>query len=277
MALPPARPPTTQHTFRFGLPPSMGPEARERSSQVERFFARALGKLVEVSVAQSYDALGKDVLSGKLDAGWAPPFVCARLEAMGTKVAARGVRRGSPLYRAALVCSTQRPLTLERLEGARAAWVDRDSVAGYLLPLALLRTRGLDPSKVFFSQDFHGSYRAAVEAVLAQKADVTSVFAPAASAASGADIRATGLEEIAAGKSAELKVVAFTDEAPNDGVVCSMNMSPDLVAALEKVVLDMHGTAEGGALLRDVFHAEKFEPAPRLGYRSLYRVALATL
>src|SRR5207237_3225171 len=160
MAQPPVR--TIQHGFRFGLSPSMGPEARERAPLLERFFTRALGKLVEVSVAQSYDALGKDVLSGKLDAAWAPPFVCARLEAMGTRVAARGVRQGSAVYRGALVCRVNKPLSLERLEGAKAAWVDRDSVAGYLLPLALLRTRGMDPSKVFFSQDFLGSYRAAV-------------------------------------------------------------------------------------------------------------------
>ena len=265
----------TQHTFRFGLPPSMGPDAPERAPFLEKFFTRSLGKLAEVSVAPSYDALGKDVLSGKLDAAWAPPFVCARLEAMGTRVAARGVRRGSAVYRGALVCSVNRPLALDRLEGARAAWVDRDSVSGYLLPLALLRTRGLDPGKVFFSQDFLGSFRAVVEAVLAEKADVTSVYAAPASASS--DAGATGLEEILPGKSERFRVIAFTDEAPNDGVVCSMSMAPDLMRAMEKVILEMHATADGAALLRDVFHAEKFEPAPRLGYRSLYRVALATL
>jgi phosphonate transport system substrate-binding protein len=265
------------HSFRFGLSPSLGLGARDGATVLERFFSRTLGKLVEVNVAQSYDALGKDVLSGKLDAAWAPPFVCARLEAMGTRVVARGVRRGSASYRAALVCRQARPLTLDRLEGAKAAWVDRDSVAGYLLPLALLRTRGMDPAKVFFSQEFLGSYRAALEAVLADKADVASVFALPAAASGGEGTDATGLEEILPGKGGEMKVIAFTDEAPNDGVVCSMTMAPDLMRALEKVVLEMHGTPEGLGLLKDVFHAERFEPAPRLGYRSLYRVALATL
>ncbi|HEY8209032.1 MAG TPA: PhnD/SsuA/transferrin family substrate-binding protein [Myxococcaceae bacterium] len=275
MAPPLAR--TTQHTIRFGLSPSMGPEAAGRAPLVERFFARVLGKMVEVSVAQSYDALGKDVLSGKLDAAWAPPFVCARLEAMGTKVAARGVRRGSAVYRGALVCRASRPLTMERLEGARAAWVDRDSVSGYLLPLALLRTHGLDPNKVFFSQEFLGSFRAGVEAVLAEKADVASVYAAPVSAGVAEEPSATGLEEILPGKSAELKVIAFTDEAPNDGLVCSMTMAPELMRELEKATLEMHASPDGAELLKDVFHAEKFEPAPRLGYRSLYRVALATL
>jgi phosphonate transport system substrate-binding protein len=276
MPQPPLRT-TPQHSFRFGLSPSMGPGTREGAAMLEQFFARSLGKLVEVSVAQSYDGLGKDVLSGKLDAAWAPPFVCARLEAMGTRVVARGVRQGSASYRAALVCRVSRPLSLDRLEGAKAAWVDRDSVGGYLLPLALLRTRGMDPAKVFFSQEFLGSYRAAVEAVLADKADVASVYAAAPSAANVEGPAATGLEEILPGKGAEMKVIAFTDEAPNDGVVCSMGMLQDQMRSLEKVILEMHQSPEGVALLKDVFHAEKFEPAPRLGYRSLYRVALATL
>lgn len=275
MAQPPAT--TTQPPVRFGLSPSMGPEARDRAPLLERFLSRALGRLVEVSVAPSYDVLGRDVLSGKLDAAWAPPFVCARLEAMGTRVAARGVRRGSAVYRGALVCRDARPLSMERLEGARAAWVDRDSVSGYLLPLALLRTRGMDPNKVFFSQEFFGSFRAAVEAVLAEKADVASVYATPASAAVPEAAAATGLAEILPGRSSELHVVAFTDEAPNDGVVCSMNAPPELMRELEKAILEMHSSPDGAALLKDVFHAERFEPAPRLGYRSLYRVALATL
>jgi len=270
----PAKAPV-RHTFRFGLPPSMGDESRLQAAPLELFLARTLGKLVEVAVAPTYDALGKEVLSGKTDAAWVPPFVCARLEAMGSRVVARGVRRGSAVYRGALVCRADQPLELDRLEGVRAAWVDRDSVSGYLLPLALLRTRGLELGKVFFSQHFAGSFRAAVEAVLAKEADVASVYAAPPSAGTGT--AATGLEEILPGRSSELRVLAFTDEAPNDGVVCSMSLSPERMSALEKVVLGMHETPDGAALLRDLFHAERFEPAPRLGYRALYRVALATL
>ncbi|NOK10904.1 PhnD/SsuA/transferrin family substrate-binding protein, partial [Corallococcus exercitus] len=93
-----------RHSFRFGLPPSLGSEtARERAERLASFLQRALGKLVEVSVATSYETLAKDLLSGRADAAWAPPFVCARMEAMGVRVLARGVRRGMSSYRSALV------------------------------------------------------------------------------------------------------------------------------------------------------------------------------
>ena len=39
----------------------------------------------------------------------------------------------------------------------------------------------------------------------------------------------------------------------------------------------LHATEEGKQLLEQCFHAERFELAPRMGYRALYRVALASL
>ncbi len=98
-------PTPTRHAFRFVLPPSLGSEgARDRGERLGAFLQNALGKAVEVSVAPSYEALSKDLLSGRADAAWAPPFVCARTEAMGVRVLVRGVRLGMSSYRAALVC-----------------------------------------------------------------------------------------------------------------------------------------------------------------------------
>src|SRR6185369_2058104 len=114
----------------------------------------------------SYESLAKDLLSGKVDAAWAPPFVCARIEAMGVRVLVRGVRHGASSYRAALICRAESPLTIDTLGGRAAVWTDRDSVGGYLLAMALLRGKGLDPNKLFPKQEFAGSYKAALEAVL---------------------------------------------------------------------------------------------------------------
>jgi phosphonate transport system substrate-binding protein len=50
-----------------------------------------------------------------------------------------------------------------------------------------------------------------------------------------------------------------------------------MVTNLEKALLTLHQTTEGQAVLKDCFHAEKFEVSPRMSYRALYRVALASL
>ncbi|NOK14674.1 phosphate/phosphite/phosphonate ABC transporter substrate-binding protein, partial [Corallococcus exercitus] len=165
--------------------------------------------------------------------------------------------------------------TLEKLKGSTAAWVDRDSVAGYLLPSAYLKTQGLEPSRVFVAQQFTGSYQGALEAVLEGRAQVTSVFCPPAS--TGLTFT-TGVEDVLGrGMGAKFELLAYTDEAPNDGVPVAMGLPAPLVAALEAALLGLTATPDGQALLRDIFNAERFEVAPRMGYRALYRVALASL
>jgi phosphonate transport system substrate-binding protein len=275
MPMPVIAPPPPRQTFRFALPPSLGADAAsDRAKKLERHLDVSLGRPAEVVVATSYEVLAKDLLGGKVDAAWAPPFVCARVEAMGVRVLVRGVRNGASQYRAALVARADSKVTLEKLAGLTAVWTDRDSVAGYLLAVAFLRSRGLDPAKVFFAQQFAGSYRAALDTLLAGKADVSSVFAQPATPSAP---NASGLDQLVPDRKGELAVVAFTDLSPNDGVAVSMSASPVLVTALEKTLLSLHQTPEGAALLGETFSAERFEPAPRMGYRALYRVALASL
>src|SRR5256885_16062954 len=125
---------------RFELPPSMGAdEAKERAEKFKAYAAEALHKPCEVVVAQSYEGLAKDLLSGKVDAAWAPPFVCARIEAMGVRVLVRGVRGGASSYRAALVCRSESPLTIDTPGGRAPVWTDRGSGGGYLLAVGPLR------------------------------------------------------------------------------------------------------------------------------------------
>jgi phosphonate transport system substrate-binding protein len=256
---------------RFALPSSLGPDTAARAVQLQAHLSAALGRETEVTVAATYEQLARELLSGKVDAAWAPPFVCARIEAMGVRVLVRGVRNGASVYRAALITKANSNVTLDTLKGTTAAWSDRDSVGGYLLPMAWLRDKGLDPAKTFHAQDFVGNYRAALEAVFNGKADVTSVFAPAGEA------QETGVSEVWPEQRAAFRVLGFTDEAPNDGVAVAMGVASAVVTDLEKVLLGLQATNPGAAILKDCFHAEKFELAPRMGYRALYRVALASL
>jgi phosphonate transport system substrate-binding protein len=269
-------PPPPRGAFRFALPPSLGSQqVREHADRVGGFLQHALDKPVEVSVAASYEGLAKELLIGRLDAAWAPPFVCARTEAMGVRVLVRGVRLGLSSYRAALVARAGSNLSLERLKGVTAAWVDRDSVAGYLLPVAYLKSQGVEPPRAFSAQHFTGSYRGALEAVLSGTADVAGVFCPPAS--TGLTF-AAGVEKVLGeGMGGRFELIAYTEEAPNDGVPVSMNVAPALAKTLETTFLELASSDEGQGLLRDVFSADRFELAPRMGYRALYRVALASL
>ncbi len=263
-----------RNSVRFAIPASIGAGVQDRVQQLQAYLTKALNKPVEVTAPPTYELLAKELLSGRSDAAWVPPFVCARIEAMGVRVMVRGLRNGASTYRAALVCKREAPLQVDALQGSAAVWSDRDSVAGYLLPQAFLRERGVDPVRVLAKQDFAGSYRACLEAVASGAAQVTSVFAPSAKAAQG---ERTGVAEVWPENEAAFRVLAYTDESPNDGVAGAMNASAPVLAEIEKVLLGLHQDQGGVGVLKDCFHLERFEVAPRMGYRALYRVALASL
>ncbi|WP_228530776.1 MULTISPECIES: phosphate/phosphite/phosphonate ABC transporter substrate-binding protein [Myxococcaceae] len=258
------------------LPSGLGAAVlAEHAPRVESVLSRALGQPLTVAVAPTYEALAADMQAGRAQVAWAPPFVCARLEAAGARVLLRGLRRGTASYRAALVCKVGAPVTLGTLQGTTVAWTDRDSAGGYLLPVAFLKGQGLEPGKLFAQQLFAGSYAAAVDAVLEGRAQVASIFAPPASV-QGADFR-TWLRDVAPGREEQLALVAYTDESPNDGVVVHASLPAQTVEALERALRELGGTPTGERLLKELFRADGFEPAPRNAYRALYRLALASL
>lgn len=260
--------------LRFALPPSLGGDVGAKAAQLGAWLHEAVGRDFEVVPSTSYEQLSRDLLGGRADAAWAPPFVCARIEAMGIRVLVRGVRNGASTYRAALLCRRGAGLAVDTLAGSRAAWCDRDSVGGYLLAMAWLREHDVDPAHAFAHQDFVGGYRAALEAVASGAADVTSIFAHPDAPEAGGKL---GVEEVWPGHGGDFDTITWTNEAPNDGVAVSLSLSATVVAGLEKALLGLHQTKEGQAVLRDCFHAERFEASPRMGYRALYRVALASL
>ena len=252
--------------FRFGLPPSLpaapGPGATGRLTRV---LSGIVGRPVGLVTVPVYDALTEALRRGEVDAAWAPPLVTARAEALGARVMARPVRRGSVRSRAALLVRTDSPLQLESLGGTTAAWVDRSSLAGHLLPMAWLRERGLDPARLFAHQLFVGSYQAALEALLAGDADVVALFAPP----EGHDLRQT-VEEVAPGRAREVRVLACTMAALHDAWVVAPHVPLTEALRIERGLLAMRELPEGTTVLRDVVRAERLERAPELGHRELF-------
>jgi phosphonate transport system substrate-binding protein len=257
-------------SIRFCLPLSVSTAGSQRVEQLQTFLSAQLSQDVEVTVAGSYEQLMREVSSGRTHLAWAPPFICARLEAAGIRVVLRQVRGGVSTYRAALICHQRHPLTLSTLQGTRAVWSERDSVGGCLLAMAFLKENNLEPASVFSAQTFAGSYRKALKALIDSQADVTSVFSDDTG-------RRLGVEELWPEVKDQFRVIALTDVAPNDGIVVSHSATPQLLADVERVLSSMHLHSAGQSILASCFRAERFEPAPRLGYRALYRVALASL
>jgi ABC-type phosphate/phosphonate transport system substrate-binding protein len=214
------------HAFRLGLPPSLG---REPSWELARELAALLDHagFSTVIPCKSYEDLEQQLFSGGLDVAWGPPIVCARVEAAGGAILLRGVRGEERSYRSALVARAQDVFDLDTLDHGRfrprAAWVDRSSVGGYLLARAHLRRLGVAIDRAFLQQSMLGSYAACIDALLGFETDLSALF-----------VGAQGLEPLWGAKAKRLKVLAYTEEVPNDGVVLSPALPAERAALLRE-------------------------------------------
>ena len=130
--------------LRFAMPASQGAlKASTLSLQLGPWLRKVLAPelSVEMHVAESYAALADDLRAGRVDAAWAPPFVCAQVERDGGRWLAQFERGGCTTFRAAFVCRVDHPLVLEALDGVSVAWVAPESASGYLLPARVVGAR----------------------------------------------------------------------------------------------------------------------------------------
>ncbi len=127
----------------------------------------------------SYDELLSAAERDDFHLMWLPPLVARKAISSGSATAlAVPVRAGSTGYATALFTRDDSDIRrVDELEGKRVAWVDENSLAGYVLPRALLRGRGLQVDSLFAEEKLLGSHEAVVAAVCKGEVDVGATFA----------------------------------------------------------------------------------------------------
>ncbi len=246
--------------LRFLLYPSHG---KMRDHVQAEFFAKVLsqrlGKPVLVEVARTYQQVADELAAGTVDIAWATAEQCDHFGPEARAVL-RAVRGGRWSYWAALLCRADEPLTLERLHGKRAAWVDPHSTGGHLLALRHLRQHGLNPAEVFSEQHFHGSYQLALRAVLSGEADVTSIYTlqPNAHTVYAALTERLGLE------ARRLVPFAFTEPRLSDGLILTSRMPEADATTLVSTFTELSQQGSGSDPLLGLFYIEGFTVASSL-------------
>jgi phosphate/phosphite/phosphonate ABC transporter binding protein len=169
---------------------------------------------------------------GDVDLAWLPPIVALRAAGKRRVVPiALPVRNGVSVYSTALFTRQDSPIrTLDDLLYVRAAWVDRQSAAGYLVIRAFLRSQGVDLEKAFAADTFLGAHDAVARAVLEREADVGATFVY---------FGAPNMPPRSAGwGGATVRILAQAGPIPSDVIAASTRLHADVVAAVQQALIN---------------------------------------
>lgn len=202
----------------------------------------ASGLKLSPVVSASYAELTAAILDGEVGLAWLPPIPTIELETRGAaSVLAIPARGGSSTYHAAFIVRRGGPKSLPELRGRRAAWVQRDSAAGYLVPRMHLAAQGFDVLRFFARELFVHSHFAVIDAVVSGEADVGASFCTL-DAPTGRVTRSAWQDEH--GQSLRpVEVLTTMGPIPNDALVAANEVPAAARAALTRWLLTLDGRA----------------------------------
>lgn len=238
-------------------------------------FSAALGALAgaELAVyeAASYEDLALAMARGAVDFAWLPPLAFIALERRNTAVALASAQRGgdTAFHSAIIVAKRSQLLDPADLAGARAAWVDRYSASGYVVPRVGLAAMGVDPRVAFAEERFHHSHEAVVRAVVAGRADFGATYA---SVNAGGEITRGSWMDVE-GASDALRVLVRFGAIPGDVVAAKTSLGAETREAITRSLLAISSAPQQRPLLRDAFGVDEFRPWVSAGYAALRRLA----
>jgi phosphate/phosphite/phosphonate ABC transporter binding protein len=252
--------------------PDTTDEMRRSMTELAMLLSAFASLDIAVSPLPSYDRVTQLIHKGKLDLAWVSPIPYIALVRSESVVPLVSPYRGGTNYHGALIVSSQSKLTgLESLLGTRAAWVDRHSAAGFVIPRLELVAAGLDVKTAFSSQRFYGSHEAVARAVAVGAADFGATFVRLSQ--NGAVVG--GPWKAMPGLEASLRIFATFGEIPPDVIAASASLQPDIRERIRSALLSLERDPRGAQLLSAVFGADALRPATTQGYEELRAAALA--
>jgi phosphate/phosphite/phosphonate ABC transporter binding protein len=241
----------------------------QRFAELTAWLTRESGLSIIPRCALSYEELARMLRSNEAQLAWLPPIVFLRLERDDIAAPLVSHRRsGQSTFQSVLVVRASSTIeSLDGMRGARAAWVDPWSAAGYVLPRLELAALGMDPRSMFSEQRFFGSHDAAVRALLADEADVVATFAQREKDGS---VSGGGWSKIA-GANDTVRVLASFGAIPNDVIVSRTDLSVEKQGAIARALVAASKNAEMAEHIQHIFGVEHFREDGLPNYYNLRR------
>ncbi|HEY1956384.1 MAG TPA: phosphate/phosphite/phosphonate ABC transporter substrate-binding protein [Polyangiaceae bacterium] len=244
--------------------PDARSKMRQRMSALAARLAELAGIDVGVTPAPSYEKLAQYIHRGEVDLAWLSPISLVSLARMKrVRPMASMHRKRSLHYRCAiLVRAGSHMSSFEELRGKRAAWVDRHSASGYVLPRIELAAHGIGPRDLG-GERFCGSHDGVVRAIASGRADFGATFAHTQNGVT------TGAWNKTAGLSRSVSVLTTFGEVPPDAIAARYDLPTAVREKLTRAVIDLGRKPDDRALLSEVLGADEIRIPKRATYEPL--------
>lgn len=234
------------------------PAARPALEALCKELALRTERVIYPQILNSYADLSTKTRRGTLHILWAPPLVALDLQQARTaEIAAYCRRDAGTVYHSALFT---RPgfdaRSVEDLRGGHVAWVDHESLSGYVLARRWIASHGVNADQLFERQTFFKTHTAVARAVLRGDVDVGATyvnFVPNTRV-----IRSAAWVEAGA-RADSVHILASIGPIPSDSILISTRVDKLLREQIVAVLLDPSASARGATRL--LFHAEGFDRA----------------
>jgi phosphonate transport system substrate-binding protein len=247
--------------------PSTTTTAKQNMTDFALLFGQLAGLDIAVTALPSYERVTQMIHKKEIDLAWLSPIPFIALHRSRSVVPlASPHRHGKGTYHGAIIVHAKSKIaSIEDLRKKRAAWVDRHSSTGFVMPRIELLVQGLDPREAFGGQHFYGTHEAVATAVADKRADFGATW-----------VSLDGRNKVLRGPwsanpkiAAEIRVLATFGEIPADVLAMRSDLDANTRGRLERAVLEIGKTAQGKKLIDAVFGADDFKKTQLASYEEL--------
>ncbi len=226
-------------------------------------------KLTSVSIKplvfRSYEKLLGGMQDGEVHVAWAPPLVALDLErADAAQIRLCSRRAGKADYSSALFSKKGSGIEkIADLKGKRAAWVAKESSAGYVVPRLKLVAEGLDPDTDLVEQTLRRTHEAVVRVVMNGEADVGATFA----SFDGGNDQPISSGWLDAGyKNEDVHIIATAGPIPSDVIAFSNRLEDQRAESISRAICDL------GDSVRKLLNADGFDKPEKTHFDELRKL-----
>lgn len=219
----------------FGIPPVQNPSIMSKTfTPVVEQLGKASGLSVELMVARKdYQQFIQQFVDGEIQVGFFPAKTYVETKELlpDARYLATALRRDSSgelkdYYRGVICVSSDSSIhSLKELQGKRFGFTNPHSSSGYLYPLLLLKSQGIEPDQMFQAVHMLQKHNKVIEAVMGKQIDAGATYEGM-------------VVETNAKLNNSLRIIAQTPEIPFDAVVARPDVPDEMVKKLTEALRD---------------------------------------